>query len=103
MALVVTATGGLCLMVAMILIGQIVGSYQLDDVLAAGGRYRMRRHLLTVLGLADPLAWSGGAAVRFALLDPRTGALLDSDVVYGAGRPGRAGPGDHADVGGDTT
>ncbi len=36
MALVVTASGGLCLLVAMILIGQIVGSYQLDDVLAAG-------------------------------------------------------------------
>ncbi|MFG6081439.1 monovalent cation/H+ antiporter subunit A [Paracoccus litorisediminis] len=36
MALIVTATGGLCLMVAMILIGQIVGSYQLEDVLAAG-------------------------------------------------------------------
>ncbi|MTH63552.1 monovalent cation/H+ antiporter subunit A [Paracoccus shanxieyensis] len=36
MALVITASGGLCLLVAMILIGQIVGSYQLDDVLAAG-------------------------------------------------------------------
>lgn len=37
MALVVTASGGLCLLVAMVLIGQIVGSYRLDDVLAAGG------------------------------------------------------------------
>ncbi|SMO49410.1 monovalent cation/H+ antiporter subunit A [Paracoccus laeviglucosivorans] len=36
MALVVTASGGLCLLVAMVLIGQIVGSYQLDDVLKAG-------------------------------------------------------------------
>ncbi|MFT4013584.1 MAG: monovalent cation/H+ antiporter subunit A [Paracoccus sp. (in: a-proteobacteria)] len=36
MALVVTASGGLCLLVAMILLGQIVGSYQLEDVLAAG-------------------------------------------------------------------
>ena len=38
MALVVTASGGLCLLVAMILIGQIVGSYRLDDVLGAGAR-----------------------------------------------------------------
>ncbi|CAM3012006.1 multisubunit potassium/proton antiporter, PhaA subunit (TC 2.A.63.1.1)/multisubunit potassium/proton antiporter, PhaB subunit (TC 2.A.63.1.1) [Paracoccus aminovorans] len=36
MALIVTASGGLGLMVAMILIGQIAGSYDLDRVLAAG-------------------------------------------------------------------
>ena len=29
MSLIVTATGGLCLLVAMILIGQIAGSYDL--------------------------------------------------------------------------
>ena len=51
MALVVTATGGLCLMVAMILIGQIVGSYQLDDVLAAGGRITSHPLYPVVLGL----------------------------------------------------
>ncbi|MFC3568980.1 monovalent cation/H+ antiporter subunit A [Paracoccus simplex] len=36
MSLIVTASGGLGLMVAMILIGQIVGSYDLDAVLKAG-------------------------------------------------------------------
>ena len=36
MALVVTGTGGLCLLVAMLTIGQIVGSYDLDRVLGAG-------------------------------------------------------------------
>ena len=36
MSLIVTASGGLCLMVAMILIGQIANSYDLDKVLAAG-------------------------------------------------------------------
>ena len=45
------------------------------NVLAAGGHYRLRRHLGTMLGLADPLSFSGGAAVRFALLEPRTGRL----------------------------
>jgi len=49
MALVVTASGGLCLMVAMILIGQIVGSYQLDDVLAAGAQITGHRLYPVVL------------------------------------------------------
>ncbi|WP_436092615.1 monovalent cation/H+ antiporter subunit A [Devosia sp. LjRoot16] len=36
MALIVTGMGGLALFVAMLLIGHIVGSYELDDVLASG-------------------------------------------------------------------
>ena len=36
MALTITGTGGLCLLVGMVLLGQIVGSYDLDEVLAAG-------------------------------------------------------------------
>lgn len=40
MALTVTATGGLCLLVGVLLIGHIVGSYDLDDVLASGNRVR---------------------------------------------------------------
>src|SRR5690606_30235574 len=40
MALTVTATGGLCLLVGVLLVGHIVGSYELDDVLAAGDRIR---------------------------------------------------------------
>ena len=36
MSLIVTATGGLCLLVAMILIGQIAGSYDLETVLISG-------------------------------------------------------------------
>ncbi|WP_134679361.1 monovalent cation/H+ antiporter subunit A [Paracoccus ravus] len=43
MALIVTASGGLCLMLAMILLGQIVGSYDLDEVLAAGERITSHR------------------------------------------------------------
>ncbi|WP_347266553.1 monovalent cation/H+ antiporter subunit A [Paracoccus sp. (in: a-proteobacteria)] len=38
MALIITASGGLCLMLAMLVLGQIVGSHDLDRVLAAGPR-----------------------------------------------------------------
>ena len=40
MALTVTATGGLCLLVGLLLIGHIVGSYDLDKVLASGSLIR---------------------------------------------------------------
>jgi len=36
MALTVTASGGLCLLVGMIILGQIVGSYELDAILGSG-------------------------------------------------------------------
>mgnify|MGYP001545955073 CR=1 FL=1 len=40
MALIVTAGGGLCLFAGMMLLGHIVGSYDLDVILAAGERVR---------------------------------------------------------------
>jgi multicomponent K+:H+ antiporter subunit A len=40
MALVVTGIGGLCLLLAMLILGQIAGSYDLDRVLAAGAVVR---------------------------------------------------------------
>jgi multicomponent K+:H+ antiporter subunit A len=40
MALLITGTGGLCLLVGLIIVGHIVGSYDLDAVLAAGDRVR---------------------------------------------------------------
>lgn len=40
MALIVTAAGGLCLLVGVLLIGTIVGSYDLDRVLASGDLIR---------------------------------------------------------------
>ena len=43
MSLIVTATGGLCLLVAMILIGQIAGSYDLETVLKAGPQITSHR------------------------------------------------------------
>ncbi|HWJ68434.1 MAG TPA: monovalent cation/H+ antiporter subunit A [Sphingobium sp.] len=40
MALIVTASGGVCLLVGFLLLGHIVGSYDLDAVLAAGDLVR---------------------------------------------------------------
>lgn len=40
MALIVTASGGLCLLAGFLILGHIVGSYELDVVLAAGERIR---------------------------------------------------------------
>ncbi|WP_297363579.1 proton-conducting transporter membrane subunit, partial [Thauera sp.] len=44
MAFTVTATGGLCLMAGVLVLGHIVGSYDLDVVLAAGDE--IRAHVL---------------------------------------------------------
>src|SRR5688572_21074446 len=40
MALIVTASGGLCLLAGFLMIGHIVGSYEIDVVLAAGEQIR---------------------------------------------------------------
>jgi multicomponent K+:H+ antiporter subunit A len=40
MALTITAAGGLCLLAAVLLIGHVVGSYDLDEVLTAGAQVR---------------------------------------------------------------
>ena len=51
MAFTVTATGGLCLLVGVLVLGHIVGSYDLDAVLAAGDRIRGHDLYLTALVL----------------------------------------------------
>ena len=50
MALIVTGAGGLCLLLAMLVIGQIAGGYDLDLVLASGDA--VRAHPLYTLVLA---------------------------------------------------
>ena len=51
MALTVTGTGGLCLLAGMLVMGHIVGSYDLDAVLAAGPQIRAHPLYLTTLVL----------------------------------------------------
>src|SRR5690606_34202704 len=40
MALTITATGGFCLLVGLLMLGSIVGSYELDVILASGDQIR---------------------------------------------------------------
>ena len=51
MALTVTASGGLCLLVGVLLLGQIVGSFDLDTVLASGDQIRSHGLYLPTLVL----------------------------------------------------
>ncbi len=51
MALTVTGTGGLCLLAGALVLGHIVGSYDLDRVLAAGELVRGHPLYLTALVL----------------------------------------------------
>ncbi|WP_376961537.1 monovalent cation/H+ antiporter subunit A [Azospirillum sp. A26] len=51
MALTVTATGGLCLFAGVLILGHIVGSYDLDAVLTAGDRIRAHSLYLPALVL----------------------------------------------------
>ncbi len=51
MAFTVTASGGLCLLVGVLVLGHIVGSYDLDTVLAAGDRIRADDSYGVALGL----------------------------------------------------
>jgi multicomponent K+:H+ antiporter subunit A len=51
MALTVTGTGGLCMLAGMLVIGHIVGSYDLDKVLIAGAQVRAHPLYLTALVL----------------------------------------------------
>ncbi|MEW9856623.1 monovalent cation/H+ antiporter subunit A [Novosphingobium sp. M1R2S20] len=49
MALIVTAAGGLCLLLGILLIGKIVGSYDLDIVLAAAEGIKTSRYYVPAL------------------------------------------------------
>lgn len=69
MALTVTATGGLALLGGVLLIGHIVGSYELDAVLAAGDRIRSHALYLpaVLLVLAGALTKSAQFPFHFWL------------------------------------
>ncbi|MBX3629035.1 MAG: monovalent cation/H+ antiporter subunit A [Nitrosomonas sp.] len=49
MALIITGIGGLCLLVGLMILGHIVGSYELDDILAAGDTIRQHSLYLPAL------------------------------------------------------
>jgi multicomponent K+:H+ antiporter subunit A len=65
MALIVTSFGGLCLLAGVLLLGRIVGSYDLDAVLAAGDAIRGHRLYLPVLALVLLGAFTKSAQFPF--------------------------------------
>ncbi len=109
MAFTVTATGGLCLMAGVLLLGQIVGSYDLDVVLAAGERIRADALYPAALVLIALGALTKSAAVSLPLLAaPRDGGAHAGVVLPAFGDDGEgrrvpagaavAGAGRHAGV-----
>ncbi|MBX3597145.1 MAG: monovalent cation/H+ antiporter subunit A [Rhizobiaceae bacterium] len=65
MALTITALGGLCLLAGMLLIGQVVGSYNMDDVLAAGSMIRGHKLYVPILILVLVGAFTKSAQFPF--------------------------------------
>lgn len=56
---------------------------------SAGGAYRVRRSLLTWLGLADPVSASGGTALAWALTQLGSGEMIAGDLTFEIGEPVR--------------
>ena len=83
MALTVTGAGGLCLLAGVLVLGRIVGSYELDVVLASGDAIRAHRAL--------PGGAGAGAARRLhqerAVPVPLLAAARDGGAHAGLGLP----------------
>ena len=65
MAFVVTGAGGLCLLAGLLVLGHIAGSYDLDHVLAAGGRIRAHELYPAALALVLLGAFTKSAQFPF--------------------------------------
>ena len=83
MAFTVTATGGLALLAGVLLLGHIVGSYELDVVLAAGDRVRAACAVPAGAG-ADP---ARRADQERAVPVPLLAAACDGGADAGLGLP----------------
>ncbi len=81
-ALTVTAAGGLCLLAGMLLLGHIVGSYDLDVVLASGSRIVAHPLYLTTLILVALGALTKSAQFPFHFWLPRAMAAPTPVSAY---------------------
>lgn len=82
MALIITGTGGLALLVGLLIIGHIVGSYELDDVLAAGDAIRNHALYLPALLLVLLGAFTKSAQFPFQFWLPRAMAAPTPVSAY---------------------
>jgi multicomponent K+:H+ antiporter subunit A len=82
MALIVTASGGLCLLAGFLMIGHIVGSYEIDVVLAAGERIRSHPLYLPALLLILLGAMTKSAQVPFQFWLPHAMAAPTPVSAY---------------------
>ena len=82
MALTVTAAGGLCLLAGMLILGHIVGSYDLDVVLASGDLIRSDVWYLPALVLVALGALTKSAQFPFHFWLPHAMAAPTPVSVY---------------------
>jgi len=82
MALIVTSAGGLCLFAGVLLVGRIVGSYDLDQVLAAGDLIRSHELYLPALVLILLGALSKSAQFPFHFRLPQAMAAPTPVSAY---------------------
>ena len=82
MALTVTGAGGLCLMAGLLVLGHIVGSYDLDTVLGAGAQVRSHPLYTTALALILLGAFSKSAQFPFQFWLPHAMAAPTPVSAY---------------------
>jgi len=82
MSLVITGGGGLLLLAGLVLLGQIVGSYQLSDVLAAGEQIKGHAHYPLILCLVLLGAFTKSAQFPFHLWLPHAMAAPTPVSAY---------------------
>jgi len=82
MALTVTGAGGLCLLAGVLVLGRIVGSYELDVVLASGDAIRAHRLYPLVLVLVLLGAFTKSAQFPFHFWLPRAMAAPTPVSAY---------------------